>query len=185
MEKGVNRDGFTFDRYCVLTNDSPVVMKGIPKELAPITERVSDCLRFLTYGAVNLMKASKLFDPRFPTRASLYEWFSRFVAYTNTHTVLCGVILIERVLNKLDTIQRVRQNVSSIPSLYLIGIMIASKSLDDNPLCNAAWVNVSSGYLSLQEINTAEIELLCFLDWRVHISGDEFDSLLEKISRII
>eukprot|EP00736_Rhodelphis_marinus_P010489 Rmarinus@m.255 len=147
-----------------------------PKGLIPIEDRPDACLRLITDTCERLMSVARFGDQRFHNKSHLKGWFNRCLLSTNTHTVLCGMILVERVLKKLGSVELVRKNIASVPGLYFMGIMIASKTLYDRPYSNKVWVAIGEDMMNLCDLNAAELEFLKFLQWDTYISGSELAS---------
>eukprot|EP00736_Rhodelphis_marinus_P012628 Rmarinus@m.10503 len=149
--------------------------KGLPFEA--FSER---CLNLITDACLNLMYATGQGDARFHNKQHLRGWFNRCILATSPHVVICGMILVERVLRKIGSIDKVCRHLASIPVLYFVSIMIASKSLYDLPYSNQVWVIIGEDVLTLSDLNVAELELLTFVDWRVHVPLSEFDTFVSR-----
>ena len=63
--------------------------------------------------------------------------------------------------------------------LFLSALIIASKVLYDDTFHNSSWA-LASRY-SLEDVNRMEMELLCFLGWKLHVSRKEYDLFVEYI----
>eukprot|EP00736_Rhodelphis_marinus_P000569 Rmarinus@m.14980 len=155
---------------------SAICMKGS----APIVDRTDVCLNLITDTCEKLMLAASHSDKRFHNKRHLKGWFNRCLLSTNAHTLLCGMILVERVLQKFGTVDQVRKSLASIPTLYFISIMIASKTLYDRPYSNKVWVAIGEDMLNLRDLNAAELEFLKFIRWNTYISSSEFEEFAAR-----
>jgi len=78
-------------------------------------------------------------------------------------------------------------NSVSSADLFLVSLMVASKYLHDDgeedEVFNEEWA--ASGNISRKELNRLEIEFLTSIDWRLHVTPTEFESMATTIERSV
>lgn len=107
-----------------------------------------------------------------------------FIAYALYRTRLPPLV----VYQGLYLLRRLKQRFpacrgSSGHRLFISALMLASKVLCDDTYSNKSWTIVGQGLFTLRDINTMEVELFAFLDYRVNVRPDElrlFVALLEQ-----
>jgi hypothetical protein len=93
-----------------------------------------------------------------------------------------GLIYLQR-LKDLDTDGKCTRLTSyNIQRLLLTALMLASKFLDEPHASNKQWALV--GDLSVQEMNSLELEMLWLLKFSLNISRDEYDECLRGLETI-
>ncbi|KAK9729406.1 hypothetical protein K7432_000285 [Basidiobolus ranarum] len=71
--------------------------------------------------------------------------------------------------------------------LLLAAIIVATKYLYDDAYYNKTWALVSNGMFGIEEINQMEFELLYFLNFKLHITSEQWKDFVhlmdKKVSR--
>ena len=70
-------------------------------------------------------------------------------------------------------------NSKNFQRLFLIAAMTATKFLDDLYYSNNQWAKI--GGLTLNEVNSLELEFLFLLDFRLHLQREEYDWYTEEL----
>jgi len=77
--------------------------------------------------------------------------------------------------------------VASSADLFLVSLMVASKYLHDDgeedEVFNDEWA--TSGGLTKRQLNDLEIDFLISIDWRLHVTPDEFEGMASTIEQAV
>ena len=87
-----------------------------------------------------------------------------------------GVMYLQRLKTKDPTICVTSYN---LQRLLLVSVMLAHKYLDDLYYSNKHWARI--GGVTVQEINHLEATVLRLLDWKMHVSREEYLEYLEGL----
>jgi hypothetical protein len=128
--------------------------------------------------------AHPLFEHSHPCPLCPSEYVQRILKYTRCSpgNLIVGLIYLQR-LKDLDTDGKCTRLTSyNIQRLLLTALMLASKFLDEPHASNKQWALV--GDLSVQEMNSLELEMLWLLKFSLNISRDEYDECLRGLETI-
>ena len=128
--------------------------------------------------------AHPLFERSHPCPLCPSEYVQRILKYTRCSpcNLIVGLIYLQR-LKDLDTDGKCTRLTSyNIQRLLLTALMLASKFLDEPHASNKQWALV--GDLSVQEMNSLELEMLWLLKFSLNISRDEYDECLRSLETI-
>jgi hypothetical protein len=128
--------------------------------------------------------AHPLFERSHPCPLCPSEYVQRILKYTRCSpcNLIVGLIYLQR-LKDLDTDGKCTRLTSyNIQRLLLTALMLASKFLDEPHASNKQWALV--GDLSVQEMNSLELEMLWLLKFSLNISRDEYDECLRGLETI-
>jgi hypothetical protein len=134
--------------------------------------------------AHNSPVAHPLFQHSRPCPLCPSEYVQRILKYTRCSpcNLIVGLIYLQR-LKDLDTDGKCTRLTSyNIQRLLLTAIMLASKFLDEPHVSNKQWALV--GDLSVQEMNSLELEMLWLLKFSLNTSRDEYDECLRSLETI-
>jgi hypothetical protein len=113
------------------------------------------------------------------------EYVKRILKYTRCSpcNIIVGLVYLQRV-KELDVNGKCWTRLTSynIQRLLLTALLLASKFLDEPHASNRQWALV--GDLSVQEMNSMELEMLWLLKFSLNISRDEYDESLRQLETL-
>jgi predicted transcriptional regulator len=105
-------------------------------------------------------------------------YLSRMMRYgaCSPSCAVVGVMYLQRLKTKDPTICVTSYN---LQRLLLVSVMVAHNYLDDLYYSNKHWARI--GGVTVQEINHLEATVLQLLDWKMHVSREEYLEYLEGL----
>lgn len=126
--------------------------------------------------------AESIFHLRETPSISVPDYLSRLVRYSYcSKSVFVGaIILLDRLAAKDPFLAPTS---SSIHRLLITAVLLTTKSFDDELFDNAHFAKV--GGLTLADLNALELAMLKELDFKLHISDEEFASFEHEIVNMV
>jgi len=93
---------------------------------------------------------------------------------------ILALVYIDRVV---QTTPHVVINNKTVHRLLLVGVLVASKFLDDGGFDNAHYAQI--GGMDTKELNRLEVKFLSCLNWNLHVRRRAYDWYSDLIGRVI
>ena len=124
------------------------------------------------------------FEGTHPCPLSPSEYVERILKYTRCSpcNLIVGLVYLQRLKDLDADGKRTRLTSYNIQRLLLTALMLASKFLDEPHASNKQWALV--GDLSVQEMNSLELEMLWLLKFSLTISRDEYDECSRQLETL-
>jgi hypothetical protein len=125
-------------------------------------------------------RASNLRDFESHLKCSLTAsaYLSRMIRYgaCSPSCAVVGLVYLQRLKTKEPTACVTSHN---LQRLVLVAVMLANKYLDDLYYSNKHWAKI--GGITVQELNHLEATALHLLDWKMHVTREEYLEYLEGL----
>ncbi|ORX90416.1 hypothetical protein K493DRAFT_317984 [Basidiobolus meristosporus CBS 931.73] len=96
------------------------------------------------------------------------------------NNILCALLYLVRLKQRHPACKGVS---GSGNRLFLAALIVGNKFLYDNAYLNSSWVPITDGLFTVREINLMEFELLYFLNFRLHVTKDQWVNFVQLIDR--